>query len=289
MLAPKGEKNMEWIACVNRALTYVEEHLTDETLSIVTVARAAAYSPFYLQRLFYVLTGMSLSDYIRQRRLSVAGQELQFAGGKVIDAAFKYGYETPESFQKAFRRFHGVTPSLAQRTHVQLRYLNPLQIHVELRGGSLMDYAVENLGELTIVGMERKIPYEKGFEEAPKFWSDFNSNGGHRLIRRAMGICFDDEGLEFTYMIGGLYEPGDSIPEGFTLRTVAAHTWAKFKCVGPIPEAIQQVNRQIFTEWLPNNTDYDLAEGVNIEYYPEGNMQTPEYECEIWIPLRVKK
>ena len=105
---------MDWITSINRALRYVEEHLQDENLSVEAVAAVTAYSPFYLQRLFYILTEMSLSDYIRGRKLSMAGQELQATDARVLDTALRYGYETPESFSKAFRRFHGVTPSAAQ-------------------------------------------------------------------------------------------------------------------------------------------------------------------------------
>ncbi|HPF86696.1 MAG TPA: helix-turn-helix domain-containing protein [Candidatus Limiplasma sp.] len=90
---------MDWIDGMNRLLRYIEEHLTDSTLTVETAARHAAYSPFYLQRIFYGLTEVPLSEYFRNRRLSQAGQELQ-AGAKVIDAALKYGYETPESFQR---------------------------------------------------------------------------------------------------------------------------------------------------------------------------------------------
>lgn len=280
---------MEWIQSMNRALRYVEEHLTDENLSVDTLARLSAYSAFYLQRLFYLLTGMSLADYIRMRRLSAAGQELQAAGGRVIDVALKYGYETPESFQKAFRRFHGATPSAAQRTHVQLRYLNPLQIQVKLTGGNIMDYILEDIGELTVLGYSRKFRYDNSFTEIPKFWGEFFERGLCEKAHGVLGVCFDeDDGPEFTYMIGSFCEPDAPVPEPFEKRTIAAHTWAKFRSVGPIPEAIQKVNRQIFTEWLPNNTEYDLAEGVNIEIYTEGDMSLPDYESEIWLPVRRK-
>ena len=280
---------MEWIASVNRALRYVEEHLTDETLSVEAVARVTAYSPFYLQRLFYILTDLSLSDYIRQRRLSMAGQELQSAGARVLDVALRYGYDTPESFLKAFRRFHGVTPSAVQRSRVQLRYLNPLQIKVELTGGSIMDYSVENIGKLTVVGKVRMFTYENAFADIPKFWDDYYAANLHRKVCGCLGICFDeDDSPEFAYMIGAFCEPDAPVPEGFEKREIAAHLWAKFRAVGPMPTSIQTVNRQIFTEWLPNNTEYDLAEGVNIEMYTEGDNKAEDYVSEIWIPVKRK-
>ena len=280
---------MEWIASINRALRYVEDHLTDDTLNVEAVAKVTAYSPFYLQRLFYILTDLSLTDYIRQRRLSVAGQELQFNGGKVIDIALKYGYETPESFQKAFRRFHGVTPSGVRRACVQLRYLNPLQIKVELTGGSMMDYTVENIGSMTVLGLVRKFNYDDALEKIPGFWTEYFDRGLQKQVCGCLGICFDrEESPDFEYMIGAFCNADAPVPEGFEKRPIDAHLWAKFRSVGPMPGALQKVNRQVFTEWLPNNAEYDLAEGVNIEMYTEGDMQSADYVCELWIPLRAK-
>ena len=280
---------MEWINSVNRALRYIETRLTDENLTVETVAKVTAYSPFYLQRLFYVLTDQTLSEYIRQRRLSAAGQEMQAAGARVIDVALRYGYETPESFQKAFRRFHGITPSAAQRTHVQLRYLNPLQIKVELTGGNIMDYALENMQALTVMGKVRRFDYESAFGEIPKFWEEYYAKGYHKQVCGYLGICFDEQQKpDFEYMAGSFCEADAPVPEGFEKRTIAPHLWAKFRAVGPMPTAIQRVNRQIFTEWLPNNPEYDLAEGVNIEMYNEGDMQAADYVSEIWVPLKAK-
>ena len=280
---------MDWITAINRALRYVEDHLTDEDLCVDAVAREAAYSPFYLQRLFYVLTDQTLADYIRQRRLSLAGQELQLRNAKVIDIALRYGYETPESFQKAFRRFHGITPSAAQHTRVQLRYRNPLQIHIELTGGSIMDYALENIGPLTVRGQKRMFRYDNGFEQIPKFWSEYYEKGLHKTVPGYIAVCQDDKGsTEFAYTIGCFSEPGDPTPDGFTRITLAPHLWAKFRAVGPIPESIQKVNRQIYTEWLPNNPEYELAEDVNIEMYTEGDMTSADYVSEIWLPVRAR-
>lgn len=280
---------MEWIESLNRALRYIEDHLTDETLSVQTIARVTAYSPFYLQRLFYILTDLSLCDYLRQRRLSRAGQELQATGAKVIDVALKYGYETPESFQKAFRRFHGVTPSAAQRTRVQLRYLNPLQIKVELTGGSIMDYTLEVIPEQTVLGIARRFQYDSAFTEIPKFWDEYFAKGYQHEVCGALGICVDqDNSPDFTYLIGSFAKPDAPVPEGFEKRVIPGHTWAKFRSVGPMPGSIQQVNRQVFTDWLPNNTEYDLAEGLNIEMYTEGDMNSPEYVSELWVPLRAR-
>lgn len=279
---------MEWIEGMNRAMRHVEEHLTDDALSMESVARAAGFSPFYLQRMFNMMTDLTLSEYIRQRRLSMAGQELQATGAKVIDMALKYGYETPESFQKAFRRFHGVTPSAASASRSQLRYLNPLHIEVKLTGGTTMDYTIESMDAMQLMGMERRIPYNEGFVECPKLWCDYNSRGLNDKVCAYVGACFDEDTEGFTYMIGAFCAPEDTLCEGFTRRELPAMTWAKFRTVGAIPQSIHKLNRQIFTEWLPGNPDYEPAAGLNLEVYSEGDMDSPDYACEIWIPVRRK-
>lgn len=280
---------MEWIRCINQMLRYVEAHLMDD-LDIATIAREVSFSPFYLQRMFTMMTDMTVSEYVRQRRLSVAGQELQATDAKVLDVALRCGYETPESFQKAFRRFHGITPSAAKRMRAQLRYLNPLQIQVTLTGGKIMDYSIENLGELTIVGMERRFSFDSAFQQIPGYWDEYCKRGLHDVVPGCLGVCLDEpDRTDFAYLIGSFYEPGAPVPEGFVLRTLEPHTWVKFRSVGALPDALQRLNRQIFTEWLPNNQEYDLAEGVNIEWYSMGDMDADDYVSEIWIPVTQKK
>ncbi|MCE5342089.1 MAG: GyrI-like domain-containing protein [Eubacteriales bacterium] len=153
-----------------------------------------------------------------------------------------------------------------------------------------MDYTLEDIGELTVLGYVRKFGYENAFQEIPKFWSEFfHRELQNKLPGRLLGVCFDEaDSPEFPYMIGVFCDPDAPVPEGFEKRTIAAHTWVKFNAVGPIPEGIQKVNRQIFTEWLPNNAECDLAEGVNIEIYPEGDMKASDYVSEIWLPIRHK-
>lgn len=304
---------MEWAEALNRMLKYIEAHLEDE-LQIEMIAKEAHFSSFYLQRVFAVMTGMSIAEYIRGRRLSMAGQALQATDAKVLDVALRFGYDTPESFQKAFRRFHGITPSAAKRTRVQLKYLNPMQIEVILKGGGIMDYAIENIGELTIIGKAHTVEHDRAFERVPELWCEYGRQGLWEVNPGYLGICFSDgsddgkahcqagdsDGKTFTYVIGCFADKEkDEAPEGFIKWTLPAQTWAKFRAVGPTPKAIQSTNRQIYTEWLPNNPDYELVSDcdkgeqgymlpMNIEMYTEGDMDKDDYVSEIWIPVRKK-
>ena len=141
---------MDWSVGIQRALDYIEEHLT-EPADVGEIARQAACSAYYFQRIFCVLCGMTLGEYIRARRLTRAGSELAGGGLRVIDAALKYGYESPESFTRAFSRFHGVTPSQARRDGASLRALSPLSVQIILKGGRYMDYRIEEKGALRLL------------------------------------------------------------------------------------------------------------------------------------------
>lgn len=278
---------MEWIDALNAVLRHIEDDICGE-LDTARLAQRIHFSHFYLQRMFAMMTDMTLSEYVRRRRLSLAGQELQATDVKVIDVALKYGYQTPESFQKAFRRFHGVTPSAAKKSRVQLRFMNPLTLQVELKGGSVMDYSIENMGQMTIIGKERRFNYETSFQEIPLFWEEYFSCGTPP-VDGCVGLCMDDgHKSDFLYSIASFWEEGAPVPAGYVRRMIPAHTWVKFKVVGALPKALQVVNRQVFNQWLPNNAEYEMAEGINMEIYSEGDTTSDDYESEIWIPVRKK-
>ncbi len=278
---------MDWITGMNRLLYYIEEHLTDPALSIEAAARYAAYSPFYLQRIFSGLTDLTLSEYIRSRRMSLAGQELQARGAKVLDVALRYGYETPESFHKAFRRFHGISPSAAKRPQARLMFMAPLQINVSLKGGSRMDYQIETKGPMTVMGFERRFAMDSSMAEIPGFWEEFFQKGQMRQVAPLLGCCFEDGSkTDFPYLIGNFCEPDAPVPEGMTKRTIPAYTWAMFHTEGTTGKDIQTLNRQIYSEWLPANTQYEPASGMNIEVYPCQEMEWEDKRWGIWLPVQ---
>ena len=280
---------MDWIEGMKRLLWYIEEHLTDVELSVESAAQHAAYSPFYLQRIFSGLTDMTLAEYIRSRRMSQAGQELRARGVKVIDVAFKYGYETPESFQKAFTRFHGISPSAARRPDAKLLFLAPLQISVTLKGGNTMDYQIEKKGPLTVIGFERRFSMDKPMIEIPKFWEEFFQNGWQAKVNPLLGVCFEDDSkTDFPYLIGDFCGEDAPVPDGMVKRTIPAHTWAMFHTEGTTGKDIQDLNRQIYTQWLPTSTQYEPASGMNIEVYPCDQMDWKDKRWGIWLPVKTK-
>jgi len=276
---------MNWTEMCNGILRGIEANLADE-IDYGAIARGAGLSPYYLQRVFSAMTGMSMAEYVRERRMSLAGQELQ-RGAKVIDTALKYGYESPESFQKAFKRFHGITPSAAKRPDAPLKWRNPLQIQIRLVGGGMMDYRVEKMDRLQVLVKEYTVAYDTCMTDVPRLWDEYAAQGLHAVVPGMLAVCFDSEpGSDFVYGIGDFCEEGAVAPEGYVVRELPAHTWAKFRAVGPMPDALQGLNRQIYTEWMPGNEQYLPVEGMNLEIYSEGDTGAADYESWIWIPVK---
>ena len=132
---------MEWMEAIGKAVQYIEENITDE-LTVEKIAAHVHLSPFYFQRGFSLLCGLTISEYVRNRRLALAGNDIATGAEKVIEIALKYGYDSPDSFTKAFTRFHGVTPIQARKEQVMLKSFAPLKIKLSLEGGYLMDYKI---------------------------------------------------------------------------------------------------------------------------------------------------
>lgn len=278
----------------------MEQHLLED-IDVEDIAASVYMSPFYFQKGFSIMTGYSVGEYLRQRRLYLAALEAVAGQQKIIDLAYKYGYQTPESFTKAFSRFHGVSPMQVKGDTAKIKVFLPLKITVTIQGGNDMDYTVEKMDGIQVIGMEKAFRFDSAYQEIPKFWSEFcarcssgrNPDDVQKVIENCMigefGICIDDEPgcKQFRYMIAGKYD-GGAVPDGMKLLTIPAASWAKFRCCGPLPGALQAVNTKIFNEWLPGNPDYEIAAGINIEWYSKGDMNACDYESAIWIPVKQK-
>ena len=169
---------MDWIQGVQRAVDYVEAHIT-EPIDYEEAAKQAYSSSFHFQRVFSILCGFTLGDYIRMRRLSLAGNELASSGIRVIDAALKYGYDTPESFSRAFTRFHGVTPSQAKHAGAALKSFSPLSVKLVLDGGTTMNYRIETKDAFRLICKKKRISSkeEMTMEEIAPFWQACIADG----------------------------------------------------------------------------------------------------------------
>jgi len=285
---------LEWMEGISEAIRYIEENITEE-LPIENIAKRAFVSPFYFQKGFAMLCGVTVGEYIRKRRLALAGSELVSSDGKIIDIALKYGYDSPDSFTKAFTRFHGVTPSAVRKEGAMMKSFAPLKIIFSLEGGFIMDYKIMEKEAFRVLGASRFFSYDTAKAEIPQFWTEHYQEGKGKIVCGMYGVCIDERvGAEgFEYLIADNYDPSTEIPDGFITKVIPKHTWAVFPCKGAMPNALQDVSQKIFSEWLPNCKDYEIAAGYNVEMYanvadyPRGT-QDENYYSEIWIPVKKK-
>ena len=267
------------------ALNYIEDHLTGD-LQISEIAAQAGLSPFHFQRTFSAVCGMGPGEYIRSRRLTLAARELCCTDAKIIDIAAKYGYDAPESFTRAFLRFHGVTPSAARTGKTPLRVYGPLRIHTTWEVYNMLEYRIEEKPQFTVMGYCRRFTPDTSYQEIPKFWDAVFCSGNAPLIGM-YGLCLDSDsdGNSFEYMIADNYIAGAEVPAGCITKVIPAHTWAVFPCRGPLPQALQEVNTRMWSEWLPGNKDYRLAASLNIEMYAPIAENPQDTYSEIWLPV----
>ncbi len=273
-----------WNEGLADAIAYIEENLTED-IDINEVAEKAYVSSFYFQKIFNVLCGFTVGEYIRNRRLTLAAQELCSTDSKVIDVALKYGYDSPDSFARAFTRFHGVNPSVAKEKGSKLKSFAPLKIKLTLEGGTMLEYKIVEKAQFTVMGKSRKFNTETSYEEIPKFWQEHMESSDSEVICGMYGICIDSDGKNFDYLIADNYIPWNEIPEGYETRVIPAGTWAVFSCRGALPKALQDVNTIIWSEWLPSCKAYKLAGNYNIEMYTPPCENPEENYSEIWVPV----
>ena len=273
----------DWIEGFQASIDYIEQNLTEE-LDIGKIAKKAALSSFYYQRIFGAMCGMTVGEYIRERRMTLAAQELAGSDCKVIDIALKYGYDSPDSFTKAFQRFHGITPAQAREKGVNLRSLAPLHIKITLEGGTMLDYKIVEKAAFTVVGIKKSFNSETSYKEIPKFWGEWTSD--MKGLKGMFGVCSDMDGTNFDYWIADLYMPWEEYPQECSTYQIPGGLWALFKCVGPLPGSMQSVNTKIWSEWLPSLKEYELAGNYSLEFYLPPAKNPADTVSYIAIPIK---
>ena len=221
---------MEWIERLNEAINYIEEHLADE-IDYEELAKIAGCSTYHFQRMFAYMANISLSEYIRRRRMSLAAVDLQGGDAKIIDVALKYGYSSPTAFNRAFQTIHGIAPSLVRSEGVSVKSFPPMTFKITVKGVEEMNYRIEKKEAFRIVG-----------------------------------VSMDAEGAFEEY-------------------TIPSFTWAIFTGEGVCPQAIQELEQRIVTEWLPTS-GYEYDNGPDVELYISPDPQNAKFE--VCIPV-VKK
>jgi AraC family transcriptional regulator len=284
---------LEWLNRMAEAIDYMEANMEVE-INIEDIARVAYSSTFHFQRMFHMITGMTVSEYMRKRKLTLAAQELAvFKNSRVLDVALKYGYDSPESFAKAFRKVHGISPSAAREPGKSLKAFPRISFHLSLKGDKDMDYRIVEKEKFIVTGKQLRVKTTGGENQIriPKFWGECNNDGTSEKICKSvgtnimMGICMDMDlkNEAFTYMVAaeGINKTKEA---DLVEREIPAATWAVFNSVGPMPHAVQRVWDRIFQEWFPS-TGYEHADAPELEVYLEGDVNAEDYKCEVWIPI----
>lgn len=286
---------MEWLEKLNQSINYLEDNLS-ETISYEHAAQIACCSTFHFQRMFSYMAGIPLSEYIRHRRMTAAAFDLMNSDMKVIDVAMKYGYESPTSFNRAFQSVHGVSPSAARSQGVVLKAFPRINFKISIIGDAEMEYKIEKKEAIRIVGVKERFTMnvEESFAKVPVFWQETTRKGMIPQMCSVMnqepsgvlGISACMDGNEFDYYIGVASDK--PVPEGMSELVIPACTWAIFESTGPMPDALQNLQKRIYTEWLPTS-GYEYADVADIEVYPEGDQFSDSYKCEAWLPVVKKK
>jgi len=299
---------------MNAAIAYVEDNL-DSDIDHGELARIACCSSHNFFRMFSFITDISLSEYVRRRRLTLAALDLQNSSVKVIDLAVKYGYDSPVSFSRAFQLLHGVTPTEARSDGVTLKAYPRISFQISIKGEKEMDYRIETKEGFQLFGIEGLFSIEATNMEDDKIdpsvkkpsdlWDECLANGAHEkleidsgdlppFINKAMGkvhaVCdYRETAVDtFPYMLCA-FRSANSNVEGYTVVDIPAHTWAIFPSerfeYDNIGSVIGTMYKRIFSEWLPTS-NYEQIGSLDMELY--GGDDDRGY-IEIWLAVKKKK
>ena len=288
---------MEWINALNKSILYIEENLL-KNISAFDVAKEVNYSPFYFQKGFRLLSGYTIYDYIKSRRLTLAGMDIVIGAEKIPEIAFKYGYESQESFTKAFKRFHGITPAQARTESFRLKTFLPLNLKLTIEGGDRLEYTIEKKPAMKLIGQSRTFTMETAYDGTEEFWWELYNKytvkpagwfRGQWNISKFFEWCKDPESCEneIVYFIAAPYSdfPGGEIPRDFEVMEIPEYTYAIFKAVGPPRGASTALIKRIYAEWLPF-TEYEIDISFQAGYAPPEDSLSQTYTSEFWIPLK---
>lgn len=292
-------ENLEAIKYLNNAIDYIEDNL-DKSIDLDEIAKVACSSRYHFQRLFHAFTGFTLSEYIRNRRLTLAGEELLSGHSKIIEVALKYGYESSDAFTKAFQRLHGVAPSKLKRGEVILKAYPKLSLQISIIGKCNMNYRIVEMNSFKVFGLsiETSMNDNALSTEIPAFCDKIWENGSHQKMNELLGYPqmhmlhgfhydFNEDGRR-RYMMGWEV-PDIDIPKEYEILDIPACTWTVFESEGKMPQnqEIQNVWKCIYFEWFPSS-GFEQVEGPYIEkhYWKDDNYE--KYKCEVWIPVKKK-
>ena len=280
----------------NKALDLLEERLEHET-DYGRLAAVALCGEDHFRRTFSYLAGMSVAEYVRLRRLSLAALELQSGSTRVLDLAVKYGYSSADAFSRAFQAVHSVTPSEARSSNVALRVFPRLSFQLTLKGAAPMNVRIVEKPSFQVVGLKKRVAllYRGVNPEISEMWESLTLEDISKL-KEASDI--EPEGLiSATIHLSDGYEEGSPLEhyigaattrpglDGYAVLSVPACSWAVFESVGPFPDTLQETWGRIYSEWFPS-APYEQAHGPSLLWNEHKDTSSSDFRSEIWVPVR---
>ncbi|MBB6451398.1 AraC family transcriptional regulator [Geomicrobium halophilum] len=274
---------MDLLENMNAAVSYIENHL-DEEMDYGEIARISRFSEHHFKRMFSFIAGISLTEYVRRRRLTLAAFDLKKSDIRVIDVAVKYGYNSPDSFSRAFQTLHDVAPSSVKNSDVPLKAYPRMTFQIAIKGDVAMDYRFVEKEAFTVVGKKETVS-SSGTEFNPKMWGhleEIEENVkpyDNTSFSGILHVSLTNENGDIDYYIATATTK--SCPAGFEQLKISSHTWAVFEAKGEMPDALLKTWERVYTEWFPTS-GYELAET------PEFVRGINDTKTEIWVPIKKK-
>lgn len=277
---------MNIIKSFNNTIDYLETVLDDE-IDEKKVTQLSGYSYSMFSRLFSILTETTLSEYLRSRRLTEAAVILRNKDEKIIDVAFKFGYESLDSFGTAFKNFHGFTPSEV-RNGKPFKLVSRVQLALSVRGGRSMNITIQKKQAFTVAGVnEQSI----NSSLCPSVWDKLYEKYSHDELAslgngQSVGVCHDVENSStINYMAGYIVNDVDKARSmGLDVLEVDEAEYVVVELVGSVPESIHNGWKYAMEVFFPEH-GYIHSGKPDFEYYHEGDMHSKDYKMELWIPI----
>lgn len=292
----KGGSYMDTLKCMNDALDYIEKNIENE-INYREIAKIACCSEYHFKRMFSFIAGIGISEYIRRRRLTLAAFDLRNSDVRIIDIAVKYGYNSADSFARAFNIIHGIMPSEARNSKYMLKAYPKMTFQISISGGCEMNYRIVEKEAFKIVGLKKRVPiiFEGVNHEIAEMWQSLTPEKIMELKSLSniepMGMLsasvnfsetrMDEQG-ELDHYIG--VATTNKFVNQFEVLEVNPGTWAVFEAVGEFPKTLQNVWGRIYSEWFPSS-NYEVAPGPEILWNESKDTTSPTFKSEIWIPI----
>ncbi len=288
---------MDSLKNMNDALDYIEANLTGK-IDYREIAKIAMCSDYHFNRMFSFLSGVNLSEYIRRRKLTLAAFELKNDNVKVIDIAIKYGYNSTDSFSRAFSSLHGILPSEVKKENIQIKAYPKMTFQLTIKGVEAMNYRIVKKEPFKIIGFKKRVPiifngvnpeiaemYKLLTPEIIMNLKSLSNIEPKGMISASTNFSdgrMDEKG-ELDHYIG-VATTEENIAD-FEVLEVEEHTWVVFESIGKFPETLQDIWGRIYSEWFPSS-DYQAVNAPEIVWHESPDTTNPNYKSEIWIPVK---